>query len=90
LDENPLTGKHDEVTLQATFGPEGVQLTTADGLPLVTVSHSADIQRVAIQRGPAPDSLRLLQGNAAVVEEYLVQGLRHITPLTAGEVEISK
>jgi hypothetical protein len=89
LDENPLTGKHDEVTLQATFGPEGVQLTTSDGLPLVTVSHSTDVQRVAIQRGPAPDSLRLLQGNAAVVEEYLVQGLRHITPLTAGEVEIS-
>jgi hypothetical protein len=90
LDENPLTGKHDEVTLQAAFGPEGVQLTTADGLPLAIVSHSPDIQRVAIQRGPAPDSLRLLQGNGAVVEEYLVQGLRHITPLTAGEVEISK
>jgi hypothetical protein len=90
LDENPLTGKHDEVTLQATFGPEGVQLTTSDGLPLVTVSHSTDIQRVAIQRGPAPDSLCLLQGNAVVVEEYRVQGLRHITPLTAGEVEISK
>jgi hypothetical protein len=90
LDENPLTGKHDEATLQAAFGPDGVQLTTADGLPLVTVSHSPDIQRVAIQRGPAPDSLRLLQGNAAVVEEYLIQGLRHITPLTAGEVVISK
>ncbi len=90
LDENPLTGKHDEVTLQAAFGPEGVQLTTADGLPLAIVSHSPDIQRVAIQRGPAPDSLRLLQGNGAVVEEYLVQGLRHITPLTAGEVEILK
>jgi hypothetical protein len=90
LDENPLTGKHDEVSLQAAFGPEGVQLTTADGLPLAIVSHSPDIQRVAIQRGPAPDSLRLLQGNGAVVEEYLVQGLRHITPLTAGEVEISK
>ena len=90
MDENPLTSKHDEVSLQAVFGPEGVQLTTADGLPLVTVSHSADIQRVAIQRGPAPDSLRLLQGNAAVVEEYLIQGLRHITPLTAGEVVISK
>jgi hypothetical protein len=90
LDENPLTGKHDEVTLQALCGTEGVQLTTADGLPLVTVSHSPDIQRVALQRGPAPDSLRLLQGNGAVVEEYLIQGLRHITPLTAGEVEISK
>ncbi|MFM8829557.1 MAG: hypothetical protein ACKOHM_00905 [Spartobacteria bacterium] len=90
LDVNPLTGKHDEATLQAAFGPEGVQLMTADGLPLVTVSHSPDIQRVAIQRGPAPDSLRLLQGNGAVVEEYLIQGLRHITPLTAGEVVISK
>jgi hypothetical protein len=31
-----------------------------------------------------------LQGNAAFVEEYLVQGLRYITPLTAGEVEIPK
>ena len=90
MDENPLTGKHDEVTLQAAFGPEGVQLTSADGLPLVSISHSPDIQRVAIQRGPAPDSLRLLQGNAAVVEEYLIQGLRHITPLTAGEVEVPK
>ena len=90
LDENPLTGKHDEVTLQASFGAEGVQLTTADGLPLVTVSHSPDIQRVTIQRGPAPDGIRLLQGNGVVVEEYLIQGLRHITPLTAGEVEISK
>ena len=90
LDENPLTGKHDEVTLQASFGPEGLQLKTPDGLPLVTVSHSPDIQRVAIQRGPAPDSLRLLQGNGAVVEEYLIQRLRHITPLTAGEVEIRK
>jgi hypothetical protein len=90
LDENPLTGKHDEVTLQAAFGPGGVQIMTADGLPLLTVSHSTNIQRVVIQRGPSPDSLRLLQGNAAVVEEYLIQGLRHITPLIAGEVEISK
>ena len=90
LDENALSGKHDEVTLQATFGVAGVQLTTADGLPLITVSHSPNIQRVAIQRGPAPDTLRLLQGNGAVVEEYLVQGLRHITRLTAGEVEIPK
>ena len=90
LEENPLTGKHDEVTLQAEFGPEGVQLTTADGLPILTVSHSSDIQRVAIQRGPTPDSLRLLQGNGTVVEEYLIQGLRHITPIIAGEVEISK
>lgn len=90
LDENPLTGKHDEVTLQAAFGRDGVQLTTSDGLSLVTVSHSPDIQRVVIQRGPAPDSLRLLQGNGVVVEEYLIQGLRHISPLTAGEVMISK
>jgi hypothetical protein len=90
LDENPLTGKHDEVTLQAAFGPGGVQIMTADGLPILTVSHSPSIQRVVIQRGPSPDSLRLLQGNAAVVEEYLIQGLRHITPLIAGEVEIPK
>jgi hypothetical protein len=90
LEENPLTGKHDEITIQAACGLEGVRLTTADGLPLVTVSLSPNIQRLAIQRGSASDSLRLLQGNGAVVEEYLIQGLRHITPLSAGEVEIPK
>jgi hypothetical protein len=29
-----------------------------------------------------------LQGDGACVEEFLVEGLRHIIPLNAGEIEI--
>jgi hypothetical protein len=30
----------------------------------------------------------LLQSNGAAVEEYLIEGLRHILPLNAGQIEI--
>ena len=90
LEENPLTGGHQEISLQARFGPDGVLLETLDGLPIVSVSQHPRIRRVAIQRGKTPDSLRLLQGDEASVEEFLIQDLRHITPLSAGTVEIGK
>lgn len=90
LEENPLTGGHQEISLQAKFGPDGVRLETLDGLPIVSVSQHPRVRRVAIQRGQTPDSLRLLQGDEASVEEFLIQDLRHITPLSAGTVEIGK
>lgn len=90
LEENPLTGDHQEILLQAECGPDGVRLATLDGLPIVNLSQRPDMRRVAIQRGPKPDSLRLLQGNEAAVEEFFIQGLSHITPLSAGTVEIEK
>jgi hypothetical protein len=56
----------------------------------VNLSQRPDVRRVAIHRGPQADSLRFLQGNEAAVEEFLIQGLSHITPLSAGVVEIKK
>lgn len=90
LEENPLTGGHQEISLQAKFGPDGVRLETLDGLPIASVSQNPRVGRIAIQRGQTPDSVRLLQGDAASVEEFLIQDLRHITPLSAGTVEIGK
>ncbi len=90
LEENPLTGEHQEITLQARSGAYGVRLETLDGLPVVSVSHNSRIRRVVTQRGTTPDSLRLLQGGEASVEEFLIQDLRHITPLSAGSLEVGK
>lgn len=90
LEENPLTGEHQEISLQAKAGPQGVCIETMDGLPIAKVSQNPHVRRIATQRGGTPDSIRLLQGDDSVVEEFLVQDLRHITPLSAGAVEIGK
>lgn len=88
LEENPLTGERQTITIRAVADPKGSRLVNEDGLPLLIISEKPDIKRVVIQRGKAPDSLRLLQSNGAAVEEYLIEGLRHILPLNAGKIEI--
>jgi len=88
LEENPLTGERQTITLRAVADAQGSRLVTEDGLPLLLISTQPDIQRAVIHRDKAPDSLRFLQGNGAAVEEYLIEGLRHILPLNAGQIEI--
>lgn len=88
LDENPLTGERQTITIRAVADSQGSRLVTEDGLPLLLISEKPDIKRVIMHRGKAPDSLRLLQSNGAAVEEYLIEGLRHILPLNAGQIEV--
>ena len=88
LEENPLTGERQTITIRAVADSKGSRLVTEDGLPLLLISEKPDIKRVVMHRGKAPDSLRLLQSNGSAVEEYLIEGLRHILPLNAGQIEI--
>ena len=88
LEENPLTGERQTITIRAVTDSNGSRLATADGLPLLLISNQPDIRRAVIHRGKAPDALRFLQSNGAAVEEYLIEGLRHILPLNAGQIEI--
>ena len=88
LKENPLTGKHDFLTLRAEFDGSGSRLVSPDGLPLVEVSTRNDIRRIATHRGDKPDTLRLLQGNGSFVEEFSVTGLDDILPLDAGSLDV--
>ncbi len=88
LKENPLTGKHDFLTLHAEFDGTGSRLVSPDGLPLVEVSSRNDIRRTAIHRGEKSDTLRLLQGNGSFVEEFSISGLDDILPLDAGGVDL--
>ena len=87
LKENPLTGKHDFLTLRVDFDKSGSRLVSPDGLPLVEVSTRNDIRRTAIRRGEKSDTLRLLQGNGSFVEEFSVTGLDDILPLDAGGLD---
>ncbi|MFM8364003.1 MAG: hypothetical protein ACKOAS_02500 [Verrucomicrobiota bacterium] len=88
LEENPLTGEQQTINLHIATGPNGTRLVNEDGLPLLQISDRTGIRRTAIHRGKSPDSLRVLQGDGACVEEFLIGGLRHILPLNAGEIEI--
>ncbi|MCX6970815.1 MAG: hypothetical protein NTV93_11810 [Verrucomicrobia bacterium] len=88
LKENPLTGKHDFLTLRAEFDESGSRLVSPDGLPLVEVSTRNDIRRIAIHRGDKSDALRLLQGNGSFVEEFSISGLDDILPLDAGGIDL--
>lgn len=87
LEENPLTGERQEITLHAKADCHGTRLVTEDGLPLVQISNRGDVTRLVLHRGESADSLLLLQGNGAVVEEFGVEGLSHIFPLNAGSLE---
>jgi len=88
LKENPLTGKHDFLTVRVEFDASGSRLVSPDRLPLVEVSTRNDIRRTAIHGGDNPDSLRLLQGNGSFVEEFSISGLDDILPLDAGGIDI--
>jgi len=88
LDLNPLTDKRDQISLGATFDESGTHLVTPDGLPIVLISDSQNIKKVAIDRGKTPDSIRFLQGDDTVVEEFKISGLNHIIPINAGGIDL--
>lgn len=88
LEENPLTGKREMLPLRAVFDKTGTRLVTPDGLPVVEVSQQADVSRIAVCRGEAPDTMRLLQGNGSIVEEFSISGLGRILPIDAGGVDL--
>lgn len=88
LTENPLTGEHGEINVRASRGTAGTFLSSEDGLPLVRVSERGDITRIAIDRGSKSDSVRVLQGNGAGAEEFLVQDLGKMIPLNVGGIDL--
>lgn len=88
LEENPLSGTKSTIRLHAVSDATGTRIETPDGLPIADVSSLSDTIRTAIHRGKEPDSIRVLCGNGAVVEEFTVRGIRHILPIDAGSVEL--
>ena len=88
LKENPLTGENGEIALSATYGPQGTFLMTEDGLPVVCVSNRTDITRVLMDYSLASSTLRLIQGNGAGAEEFLIHNLGSIIPLNVGGIEL--
>lgn len=88
LEENPLTGQRETVTLRAIADSFGTRLVNEDNLPIAEISNRTGIQRVVLHRGKSADSLRVLQSDGAAAEEFRIEGLRHILPLNAGQIEI--
>jgi len=88
LEENPLTGTKSTIRLHAVSDANGTRIETPDGLPIADVSSLTDTIRTAIHRDKEPDSLRVLCSNGAVVEEFSVNGIRHVLPIDAGEIQL--
>ena len=88
LSENPLTGDRGDISIMGTPSSRGTFVVTEDNLPIAQISERRDITRIAICRGSTPDSLRLLQGNGAGAEEFLIQGLGGIIPLNVGGIDL--
>lgn len=89
LEENPLTGERQDLNLRVVFDDKGTRLSTPDGLPIVSVSRRSGIRRAVIRRGQKTNSIYLLQGDGATVEEFRIQGLEKIIPLNAGGIELN-
>ncbi|MFZ4775201.1 MAG: hypothetical protein ACOYM3_07565 [Terrimicrobiaceae bacterium] len=88
LNENPLTGKKDFLTVRAEFDATGSRLVSPDDLPLVEISARQDIKRLAIHCGDSTGQLRCLQGNGVFVEEFSITWLDDILPLDAGGIDL--
>ncbi|MBU6182927.1 MAG: hypothetical protein KGR46_08970 [Verrucomicrobia bacterium] len=88
LEANPLTNEQTFLKVRAKTDAEGTTLATEDGLPVVRVADRPGIRRVALERGAESDSIRFLQGDGASVEEFRIDGLRHIIPINAGTVQV--
>jgi hypothetical protein len=88
LEKNPLTEEETFLALRAKTDAEGTALATEDGLPIVRVSDRPGIRRAVLERGKDSDSIRFLQGDGASVEEFRIDGLRHVLSLNAGTIQL--
>lgn len=87
LAENPLDPSAPRsLELKAIAGKGGSGLATADGLPLLRVSDSADFLRVMVVGGGQPGTVHFFQGDGACVEEFDLANLTDITAFDAGEI----
>jgi hypothetical protein len=82
--QNDARGK---IELSAGSDAEGSFLRTTDGLPLQSISDTANLTRVVL--APAGDkAVDLFQDDDAVVEQFRVTGLDQMMAFDCGEIEL--
>lgn len=88
LQPNPLN-KNAAATLEVAVGFDdaGSFLKTTDGLPLVSISDTAHLQRIVLTARPG-NSVDVFQDDDAVVEQYRLSGLEEMMAFDCGEIEL--
>lgn len=88
LAPNPLKNDAREtLELVTAFDSDGSYLTTADGLPLTSISETPQLARVVL----APNgekSTDVFQDNEAVVEQFRITGLDQMMAFDCGDFEL--
>ncbi len=88
LRPNPLERDSSaKVEIAVGYDMDGSFLKTADGLPLQTISETANIKRVLLAPNNAK-SLDVFQDDEAVVEQFRVHALDQMMAFDCGEVEL--
>lgn len=77
-----------DVQIQATAGPDGAVLTTADGLPLAQITNAKRLKWCALFR--EGNALTLLQSDGSVVEEFKIGRPDNIMAFDAGEYPLKR
>ncbi len=90
LEPNELDPDGSGLQLASAFDGQGSYLATESGLLLVRVSERKGLTGVALVPGTEPNSVRLFQGNGAVVEEFLISNLGKIAAFDCGEFELGE
>jgi len=89
LQANPLSGdQKPKLTLSAALTPEGVWLSTSDGLLIVKVSTQDKAQWGFVTAGEKPGEVRLFEGLTWAIAEYAVTGVDGVIPIDGGEIQL--
>ncbi|MEY2498535.1 MAG: FlgD Ig-like domain [Verrucomicrobiota bacterium] len=88
LAPNPLLGD-DRTTVEMAVGfdADGSFLKTTDGLPLCSISETADLTR-ALLIAHGPNALDVFQDDGAVVEQFRVTGVDQMMSFDCGGFEL--
>lgn len=89
LKENPLSGDAEpKLTLSAALTPEGVWLSTSDGLLIVKVSTADKAQWGFVTDGEKAGEVRLFEGLTWAIAEYAVTGVDGVIPIDGGSIQL--
>lgn len=89
LDANDLDPEGQTLRLMGGFDGAGSFLATESGLELLRVSERTGIQGVNLVEGDEPGTVRFLQGNGSVVEEFLIRNVGRIAAFDCGNFQLA-
>jgi len=89
LQQNPLSGEEKaKLLVSAALTPNGVWLSSSDGLLITRISSEDNAQWGFVTTGDKPGEVRLFEGLTWGIAEYVIQGVDAVISVDAGAITI--